>query len=117
MRMRGLSTHNCSPARRARPICPSRTGVNISLGASHVPNNDLLRGIVLPDQIRDAVLVEIGRTHYSPSWEAGGQPVRSLIDIPLGAAHVPHDDLSRGVILPDEIWHAVLIEIGGTHHF
>src|SRR5690349_7679839 len=72
--------------------------------------------IVLPDQVRSAVPIEIGRSSDTPACTvAAAQPFPSLVDSSARSAVVVDGDLPGDVVLPDQIGDAVAVEIGGYH--
>ena len=107
-----LALHAGTPLalRNAHPMyaAPPRPAVVI--------HDDLAGRIVLPDQIRHAIAVEIGRSHDGPTGISGFvESSPTLASCAIRCAVIHYGDLPRRVVLPDQIRHAVLIEAGGSH--
>ncbi len=82
---------------------------------SHEPYGDRARGLVLPDEIRDAISVEVGDGCHQPSLltRAVKEGKASTNDA-SGASHIPDGDLTRRVVLEDQVWRAIAIEVSGA---
>src|SRR5439155_11387897 len=98
-----------------RDPVPAEHGV--ARGASHIDNGHLSRRIVLRHDVRLAVAVEIGDAGDVPPWiSCRRQPGPALHDVALRTSHVPDDHLTRLIVDPHEIHHAVAVEVASTLH-
>src|SRR5580658_554725 len=105
------------PARRlAILVEPVPALIYSAARTSVIVHRHLIRRVVFPNQVGHPVVVHIGHRHYRPAWMAGGvQPVPPEEYVPGRSAIVVYRDLSSRHIFPDQVRHAVAIEVRRSH--
>src|SRR5271166_3304876 len=102
-----------APSGRAHLIEPSRALVGSSAVTAVIMHTDGARGVILPNQIGVTVAIEIGRASHMPAGQTGLiQPIPTQIRDSAGPAVIVDSNLASDIVLPHEIGMTVLVEIG-----
>ncbi len=90
---------------------PVPTLVDGSVGATVVVDGDLLCGVALPDQVRNAIAIKIGHLHDGPTGDTGIELGETVIGSAAGAAEIMDDHLIGAIVLKYQIGNSVAIEV------
>src|SRR5581483_791161 len=86
-----------------------------AIGTAHVPNTRHIGPILLPDEIRMSVAIQVRGGNDSPArlWNGNAQEVTAEDRAAIGTAHVPNTRHIAPILLPNKIRMSVAIQVAG----